>query len=144
MSRTQVPLEKLTEATARVPMDDMMTGAASNVHVVITNSGLLADSVVPAGETVIVHEPADTIALKSVSTSPTPYERYRSRLTATLCKPFVACRPVSASEVDSRSSKPSMTSHFDNWSLTSIADPPVGVIEQVAPDRNVLVAMMAP
>jgi SOS-response transcriptional repressor LexA len=83
MSRAQVPFENDTDATARVPIDDMMTGAASNVHVVMTNSGLLADSVVPDGDTVIVHPPADTIALRSVSISPTPYERYRSRLTAT-------------------------------------------------------------
>jgi hypothetical protein len=72
MSRTQVPFEKLTEATARVPMDDMMTGAASNVQVVIVNSGLLGPSVVPDGETTIVHEPAATIALTRVSISPTP------------------------------------------------------------------------
>ena len=62
----------------------MMTGAASNVHVVIVNSGLLADSVVPDGETTIVHEPAAIMALRSVSISPTPYERYRDRLTETL------------------------------------------------------------
>ena len=114
MSRTQVPFEKLTEATARVPMDDMITGAASSVQVVMMNSGLVADSVVPDGDTVIVHEPADTIALRRVSTSPTPYERYRSRLTATDWRPFVACRPVSASEVDSRSSKPNITSHLES------------------------------
>ena len=84
MSRTQVPLEKLTEATARVPMDDMMTGAASNVHFTISNSGLLADSVVPDGDTVIEHPPAAIIALRRVSISPTPYERYRDRLTDTL------------------------------------------------------------
>jgi hypothetical protein len=75
MSRAQVPFEKLIEATARVPMDDMMTGAASSVAVVIVNSGLLADSVVPDGDTTIVHEPAATIALKSVSISVVPYER---------------------------------------------------------------------
>ena len=74
-SRTQVPFENDTEATARVPMDDMMTGAASNVHVDMTNSGLLADSVVPDGDTVIVHEPAATIALRRVSISVAPYER---------------------------------------------------------------------
>jgi hypothetical protein len=72
MSRTQVPFENDTDATARVPIDDMMTGAASNVQVVIVNSGLLADSVVPDGETTIVHEPAATIADKRVSISPTP------------------------------------------------------------------------
>ena len=72
MSRTQVPLENDTDATARVPMDDMMTGAASNVHVVMMNSGLLADSVVPDGDTVIEHEPAATIAERRVSISPTP------------------------------------------------------------------------
>ena len=72
MSRTHVPFENDTEATARVPMDDMMTGAASNVQVVIVYSGLLADSVVPDGETTIVHDPAVTIAAKSVSISPTP------------------------------------------------------------------------
>ena len=72
MSRTQVPLENETVATARVPMDDMMTGAASNVHVVIVNSGLVADSVVPDGDTTIVHEPAATIALRSASISVEP------------------------------------------------------------------------
>jgi hypothetical protein len=56
-------------------MDDMMTGAASNVHVVIVNSGLVADSVVPDGDTTIVHEPAATIALRSASISVEPYER---------------------------------------------------------------------
>ncbi len=72
MSRAQVPLENETEATARVPMDDMITGAASNVQFVIVNSGLLADSVVPDGDTTIVHPPAETIALKSVSISVEP------------------------------------------------------------------------
>jgi hypothetical protein len=75
MSRAQVPLENEIVATARVPMDDMMTGAASNVHVVIVNSGLDADSVVPDGDTTIVHEPAATIALRRVSISVVPYER---------------------------------------------------------------------
>ena len=75
MSRAQVPFENEIVATARVPMDDMMTGAASNVHVVIVNSGLLADSVTPDGDTTIVHEPAATIALRSVSISVEPYER---------------------------------------------------------------------
>jgi hypothetical protein len=56
-------------------MDDMMTGAASNVHVVIVNSGFVADSVVPDGDTTIVHEPAATIALRRVSISVAPYER---------------------------------------------------------------------
>ena len=90
MSRTQVPLENEIVATARVPIDDMMTGAASSVQVVIVNSGFDADSMVPDGDTTIVQEPAAMIALRSVSISPTPYERYRDRLTATLCKPFVA------------------------------------------------------
>jgi hypothetical protein len=84
MSLAQVPLENEIVATARVPIDDMMTGAASSVAVRIVNSGLLADSVVPDGDTTIVHEPAAMIAERRVSTSPTPYERYRDRLTATL------------------------------------------------------------
>jgi hypothetical protein len=75
MSRAQVPLENEIVATARVPMDDMMTGAASNVHVVIVNSGFVADSVVPDGDTTIVHEPAATIALSNASISVEPYER---------------------------------------------------------------------
>jgi hypothetical protein len=72
MSRAQVPLTKLIEATLRVPTVDMMTGAPESVAFVIVYSGLLADSVVPDGETTIVHEPAATIAAISVSTSPTP------------------------------------------------------------------------
>jgi hypothetical protein len=95
-------------------MDDMMTGAASNVHVVIVNSGLLADSVVPDGDTTIVHEPAATIALRRVSISVVPYERYSDKLTETLCRPFTACRPVSASDVLSRSSKPKSTSQEES------------------------------
>jgi hypothetical protein len=75
MSRTHVPFVNEIEATARVPIDDMMTGAASSVQVVMTNSGLLGPSVSPDGDTVIEHEPAATIALRSVSISPTPYER---------------------------------------------------------------------
>ena len=72
MSRAQVPLENEILATARVPTDDIMTGAASSVVVVIVYSGFDADSVVPDGDTTIVQEPAATIAAKSVSISPTP------------------------------------------------------------------------
>jgi hypothetical protein len=95
-------------------MDDMMTGAASNVHVVIVNSGFVADSVVPDGDTTIVHEPAATIALRRVSISVVPYERYRDKLTETLCRPFTACRPVSASDVLSSNSKPKSTSQEES------------------------------
>ena len=72
MSRAQVPLENDTVATARLPMVDMITGAASSVQVVIVNSGFDADSAVPDGDTTIVQEPAAIIADKSVSISPTP------------------------------------------------------------------------
>ena len=78
-----MPLENEIVATASEPIVDMMTGAASKVAVVMVNSGFDADSVVPDGDTTIVQEPAAIIADKSVSISPTPYDRYRDKLIAT-------------------------------------------------------------
>jgi hypothetical protein len=58
MSRTQVPLVNDSETTANSPTVDMTAWLVSSVQFVIVNSGLLADSVVPEGETTIMALPA--------------------------------------------------------------------------------------
>ena len=65
-------------ATASSPTVDMIAGLASSVAFVIVNSGLLALSVVPDGDTTIVQLPAVMIAASNVSTSVAPYDKNKS------------------------------------------------------------------
>ena len=57
MSRAQVPLVNDSEATANSPTVDMMAMLPSVVAFVIVNSGLLAVSDVPDGDTTMVQLP---------------------------------------------------------------------------------------